>query len=558
MSDAKSQKSTIYIDADDEITAIIEKVRAANSNIVALVPPKRAPALQSIVNLKLLQRAARTAKKNLVLVTSEPALLPLAGTVGMMVAKTVSSKPEVPEAPKVNDPPDELESEVVESGEDPVLDSAAPIGELAGADAADEAVETIEVGDDETKPGKDQKVDKKKAKPDKKLKVPNFNSFRNKMLLAGGALILIVILFFLANVILPSAKIVIKTDSTNVTANLNVTAATTANSVDTNKLVVPMINQELKKTDSEKAPATGQRDDGTKASGTMALTNCIDDGQSHTVPAGTSFSSSDKTFASDKSVTLKPAVFSAGTCVSGALGFSQTVDVSAGGNGDSYNLSSRAYTASISGIKANGSDMTGGTSKIVKIVSQGDIDGAKQKVLDRIKPDAEKELKAKFDALGAVVIGETLKAGDPTVTSSPNANAEGTEVSVSITVTYTEAGVKKDDLKQVIEAEVKRQIDTSKQQVQDAGLDNAVYKVTSSTPTETKFQLQTVATAGPALDTEGIKKAVAGKKKGETTSIILARPGIKDVDISYSPFWVYGTPKNTDHIHITFEKANVQ
>ena len=551
--DAKAQKSTIYLDAEDEITAIIEKVRGAHSNIVALVPPKRAAALQSVVNLKLLQRAAKTAKKNLVLVTSEPSLLPLAGTVGMMVAKTPSSKPEVPEAPKFHDQPDDLETDVVESGEEPDLDPQKPIGELAG----DKDVETIEVGDEPA--AKSETPSKsKKSKPDKKLKVPNFNTFRKKMLLAGGILLGLIVLFVFANVVLPRADLVIKTDTSNVTVNLNLTASTTARSVDAENLVLPANAKELKKTDTEKAAATGQRDDGTKATGSMTLTNCIDDGVSHTVPAGTSFTAGGKTFVSTESATLPKAIFSAGSCDSDGGSRSRTVSVSADGNGDSYNLSAKSYTSSISGITAFGSDMTGGVSKIVKIVSQADVDGAKQKVLDRIKPAAESELKSQFEKDNAIPIPETLKTAEPAITSSPNVNSEGNEVTVSITVTYNQVGVSKDDLKQIVEADVKRQTDNSKQTMQDAGLDAAAYKVTSSTATDTKFQLQTIATAGPQLDTEGIKKQVAGKKRGETTSLILARPGIKDVEINYSPFWVFSTPKNVKHIKITFEKANGQ
>jgi hypothetical protein len=328
--------------------------------------------------------------------------------------------------------------------------------------------------------------------------------------------------------------------------------------VDADKLVVPAVAKQLKKTDTEKATATGERDDGTKASGTMSLTNCIDDGQAHTVPSGTTFSSGGKNFISTESATLPKAIFSAGDCDSDGGARSRTVNVTAGGNGDSYNLAARSYTASMSGITAYGSSMTGGTSKIVKIVSQGDVDGARQKVLDRIKPAAESELKSQFDKDNVIAINESLKAGEPAVTASPNVGSEGSDVTVSITVTYDQTGVRQDDLKQIIETDVKRQIDTSKQMMQDAGLDKAAFKVTSSTPTETKFQLQTLATAGPQLDAEGIKQQVAGKKKGETTSLILSRPGIKDVDISYSPFWVYSTPKRTSHIKITFEKANAQ
>lgn len=561
MSDAKSQKSTIYIDADDEITAIIEKVRAANSNIVALVPPKRAPALQSIVNLKLLQRAARTAKKNLVLVTTEPALLPLAGTVGMMVAKTPTSKPEVPVAPKVTDAPDEMESEVVESGEEPALDPAAPVGALAAAggvaSSQEPDVETVELDDIPdavaAAPPSKKSGKAKAAKQDKKLKVPNFNTFRKKMLLIGGGLVVLIVLFVLANVVLPRATITVKTDTTSVTVNLNVTASTAATAVDTDKLIVPAISKEYKKTDSEKATATGQRDDGTRAEGTVTFSiGCSDvDGTPPTIPAGTVISSNSLNFVTQTSVSLSTPAFS-------PCRFTGNTDVVSQENGDKFNLSARSYSVGVKNVSAYGSNMTGGTSKIVKIVSQSDVDGAKQKVLDRIKPSAESDLKSQFDKDGAIAIPETLKAGDPAITSSPNVNSEGSDVTVNVTVTYTQTGVKRDDMKQLIEGEVKRQTDTSKQMMQDAGLDTAVFRVTSSTATEAKFQLQTVATAGPQLDAEGIKKQVAGKKKGETTSLILARPGIKDVDISYSPFWVFSTPKNTKHITIKFEKANAQ
>ena len=158
--DAKPQKSTIYLDAEDEITAIIDKVKSAHGSIVAVVPPKRAAALQSVVNLRLLQKAARSSKKNLVLVTTESALLPLAGTVGLMVAKTTSSKPEVPPAPKEATPPGHDDDEVVETGEEPSIDPEKSVGELAAPAAAADAVETVELDDPTVKPS-DAKKGKK-------------------------------------------------------------------------------------------------------------------------------------------------------------------------------------------------------------------------------------------------------------------------------------------------------------------------------------------------------------------------------------------------------------
>jgi hypothetical protein len=85
MSEAKTPKAgkdTIYIDAEDEITSIIDKVESAKEKIVALVLPKRSSTLQSIVNMRLLKRSAESAGKSVVLITSESALMPLAGAAG--------------------------------------------------------------------------------------------------------------------------------------------------------------------------------------------------------------------------------------------------------------------------------------------------------------------------------------------------------------------------------------------------------------------------------------------------------------------------------------------
>jgi hypothetical protein len=97
---AASKKETVYIDIDDEITGVIDKVRNSRAKIVALVLPKRAAVLSSIVNMKLLKKTADADKKNVVLITSEAGLLPIAGAVGMFVAKSLSSKPSIPPAPK--------------------------------------------------------------------------------------------------------------------------------------------------------------------------------------------------------------------------------------------------------------------------------------------------------------------------------------------------------------------------------------------------------------------------------------------------------------------------
>ena len=56
---ANTKREVIYVDPEDDITSVIDKVKLGSGKVVAIVPGKRLGALQSAVNLRLLQRAAQ-------------------------------------------------------------------------------------------------------------------------------------------------------------------------------------------------------------------------------------------------------------------------------------------------------------------------------------------------------------------------------------------------------------------------------------------------------------------------------------------------------------------
>ena len=264
---AAADKDTIYIDIDDEITGIIDKLRTSDSKLVALVLPKRASVFQSIVNMKLLKRAADDSKKNLVLITSEAGLLPLAGAAGVHVAKTLTSKPSIPLGPAAEDLGEETIDEAGEVADTPPAANT-PIGELAGAAAGADGVETLELDDDVlpedaatpppkdfTPPGKGKKGPKK----DKKLKIPDFNRFR--LLLIAGVLLLILLIaaIIFAMIVLPKATINVKTDATNVNTDTDLVLSTTTKELNTDGNLVPAKLAQQQKTYSQQIATTGQR-----------------------------------------------------------------------------------------------------------------------------------------------------------------------------------------------------------------------------------------------------------------------------------------------------------
>jgi len=62
---------TLYIDIDEEITSIIDRMRKAEAREIIIVAPKNAMLLQSIVNLKLLKKESDRRKKQLLIITQD-------------------------------------------------------------------------------------------------------------------------------------------------------------------------------------------------------------------------------------------------------------------------------------------------------------------------------------------------------------------------------------------------------------------------------------------------------------------------------------------------------
>lgn len=560
---AADSKDTIYIDVDDEITGIIDKVTASKHKIVALVLPKRAAVLQSIVNMKLLKRSAEDANKRVVLITSEANLLPLAGAVGLHTAKTLQSKPAIPAPPDTAQAGEALVDDQ-EIGEEPELDETKSVGELAGLGAAAAvgakaaaapAEETIDV--DNTEPATDASKGKKAKKSKGKgkgglVKVPNFESFRSKLFLGLGIFVALVALWYVMFRVLPKATITVKADTTTVTVNQDFTADTSATSVDTDKMITPAVLKQYPKTDSQTVAATGQKDIGTKATGSVTMTAQKCSGNPFVspsdIPAGSGVSTGGKTFITQSNTSFH------GTGVSGSCynyAANSNTDIVAQSAGDSYNVSGATFTvAGRSDASATGS-ASGGTTQVVKIVQQSDIDAAKQQILDKNRDPAKSELNKQFENTGVQPVLETFTPGNPTITSSVKAGDQADNVTVTAKLNYTMLGVKQDDLKKVIEANVKKQIDTNKQPIQDYGMDKISFTLKDgSTSDKAKLVVQTQVIAGVKLDFEAIKKEVAGMKTGDVKRIIGGQTGVTDVQVSYSPFWVSSVPKKTSKITI--------
>lgn len=547
-------KDVIYIDVEDDITAIIGKIKASSEKIVALVPPKRVGVLQSAVNLRLLERMAKNANKHMVLITNNQALIGLSAVAGIPVAKNLQSKPELAEIPALS----------VDDGEDIIDGAQLPIGELQKtADVADDgdasmnkAINSIAIDDKSVSVAAlGATVAKKFNKAKTGVKVPNFNSFRKKLFIGIGAGVLLIGFLVWAVWFAPAAKVIITARTTPATVKATVTLGGNA-ATDVAKGLIQSTFQTVKKDVSVDFTGTGSKDVGAKAAGTMTVTRTSVSNSSLTVPVGTSFTDGSLIFYSTQATTL------AGTQIgpNGIVQDSATIKVTAANPGESYNLSARSYQSDVSGISSAGSVMAGGTTKVVVVVTADDVQKASAALVEQPSDQIKAQLVKQFTN-GEVVIDDsdgsfTIDRAPATSVPAIGAEVTGPAKLTSSTI-YTITAIAKSDLEIYLKANIEKQlVGKDNQRMYDDGIGKVVLRKYTKTGDVATVEIVSNGQVGPKIDDTAIKQQVKGKIYGEAQSTLQAIDGVNNVDIQFSFFWVRTVPNNVDKITVEFKLQN--
>lgn len=545
---ADHKDNAIYLEADEDITSAIDKLVKSADDTVQVVAAKRSTLIQSKTNLRLLKKSADDAGKKLVLVTTDRVATNLASRIGLPVASQVGETPRVPTGPAEVPADDEVMAEEVQTPEPPV----AP--ESAAAAAAEP--------DPEPKPAITRTPVAPVAKPAKETKekrIPNFNRLQKRALWIGGGLLALLLLLVL-NWYITSAKVTLFAKADQVPTSFDFTADPSASDVNTESAVIPANQITIQKNLTGVVQATGKKDAGTPAHGTMTISNCYDN-QAHTFVAGTRFQSPDgKIFRSDEDATVPAGAGSFFGCTTpGKVSVSVTADA----NGDNYNLASGTkYTlpglsaAQQAGIVGTGGQMSGGTSKTIQIVQQADVDKAKDAALAAAKNSIQSEFNSKAGK-NQLAISASLQENDGTVSSNPAVGAEASSATLTIQVTYTELAVDRGKLAQLTKAQEQKQVG-NENQIYDDGVANM--KITAGKAEDgggaQRMHAETNAYAGGKIDKTALAKQLKGKKYGEAADLASHLDGVERAEVAISPSWTTSMPGITSHIHIDIRVSN--
>lgn len=584
-------KDVIYIEPEDDITDIIAKVKNAKTKIVALVPPKKAGVLRSVVNFKLIAKTALQHNKTVVLISTDENLVKFAQSVKMPVAKSLSSKPQLATDDETEFGDADEESDIIEEEPEPETETSTSKSEKKDVKSDhekshkdDKEVEAVKAKKSEevvTEDEIDEAADtnKKVAKKKFNQKVPNIKKYRTQIIIGSVFAVIMVVVLIWAFAFAPAAKVVVHVRTSDQGFSEKIKLTTDQDKEDIDAGIFYMEEKAIEKTASADFEATGEVDKGTKASGTLTVkrtspVSIIGNGrEAITIPVGTKFTYNGLTYVSTAASTLRAVDgkdFDTDTCkVSTSLvatcdlskDVTTTVKIEAIENGDKYNMGAvnSGWTASISGATPTSSAaISGGTSKIVKIVSEDDLAAAEENLDITGESDAKKEL-IDENSDDTIVIKSSFNIENGQLSSSPALGEEvngDTKPKVTKKTTYKVYTVSRDAVSQYIEKTAKESLgdDTRTVYATGAGKDEekviAFFESYKNNNGEYTAKLKSTVKIGPRVTPEMVSEKILGQKVGQVRTMLTSINGVADVEINRSYFWVTKIPSDINKVEI--------
>lgn len=582
----KSKQIIIYLEKDEEITSVIDRLVESDEKNVILVIPENALLGQSSVNLKLLKREAQTLEKSLALVTQDEAIERLAQradfrvfssldeAAGIFKDEEAADKEAVDEKVNIKIEPEVKEPEVKEPEIKPEKEVEP---KKVAVDILEELISQTKQSK-QTKPSirlsEKRKVSPKMAdvvwpaKPKAGWKLPfrkrkekteapivskeRIPSLPKKALLVffvAALLLLALVLFF----VLPKAEVKLITKKEPISTDIQAIASRDISKIDfaLNKIPAQVIN--IDKSKQAKFPVTGERQLNEKAKGVITIYNGYSSSPQTLVETTRFLSKDGKLFRTIKTIVVPGAKVQEGKIIPSTI----DVEVSADQPGPDYNIGPSDF--SIPGFKGTAkytgfygkskTPMSGGETGLVKMVTEEDLKQAKdflsEAVLQEAKEELEQQIPAELKLLKACFEEEVVE-----MIPSHNPGDKAEEFTLEIKVTTRALLFSEAEMKEVVEKNILAQIS------QDLKIESETLKLNylEAEPDFDKwqvaFKLKAEGTVSEKVDIDEIKKEIVGENEIEVRRIFGQIPEIESAKITLWPFWVKKIPRHPSRVQI--------
>lgn len=560
----------IYLEPDEEITSVVERLGDIDEDKIAVVVPKNSTLFQSLVNLKLLSRQAKKLGKSVVLISANKVGVRLAkqvgidtySTIGSVVANAVPSdsniaqvNPEVKPIPASDVLPDgtpinRYSSDAISSTSgteneptaitQPETKSVAQIENITESDDGPEAKEVVE-----SDPANSEEViedDSSQETVVEKPSLPTFisrgvNSHRDRTPFifpwksAIVALTMILVAFVVTFLFLPKATVTLTFPAKLINEKFNVEVKTTPAE---GEKIVPGSLITASASSSKEVTATGKKDVGTKAGGTISVKNC-EDTNSRSLPAGSKATSAGKGFTTNSTVTIPAGQFSSGGTVCNST--SATVAVTAETAGSDFNLSNANFALAGMPTRISGTGSTsGGTTKQITVLSQEDVDSAYAELTNKLKTDSLTDLKAK--SAEQTVLDDSIKVEVRVQKVDKEVGAETDKANVTVGVDSNAIAYDSAKILEISTQVLTLKLETGQKLIFNEGQKPVVtYVSLSDDLTTMTVGVDTSGFAGPDINKFSLASEIKNKSVSNAVSFLKEKHAADEVTIEIIPGW---------------------
>ncbi|MFA5927429.1 MAG: hypothetical protein WCT32_03110 [Patescibacteria group bacterium] len=555
----------IYLDSDDEITSVIERLKSSTLPSVVLVVPRGSSIAQSIVNLKILKRSAEETGKEVCLVTSDRITRNIGSQVGITVYSKISEadkpKPSVSEVQAVQSPEDDGSGQIRINSY--IRYDKKGESDLAEADTRP-AVSEVEEKKPECQPFiasttvTRQPTVQEKSLPRVKESVIRSNK---KPIRPKRALVLLTACMagavVLSYVLLPNASATLQLKAEPYSRDVEIKADRSAKAINSLDGTIPGSVLDGEKELSKNFPTTGKKDVGKKATGKITVLNSYDS-IVHKFTKGTKFTYQGKVFLAGEDFSVAGAQTSlAGGRVNVVPG-EGVVSVEAEKPGESYNIGAATY--SIDGAPAQivgqGDQMAGGLTKEVKLVAEKDLADAEVNVKDALSAEIRQGLSEQAAKDGLIINDGVFKSEIVSVSHSKNVDDEADSFDTVVKIKVIGIGFKEKDLKAVIAKIFEREIGADKMLV-NPDKASVTYSVSENDPDKGTLTLKAnfAGRISQKLSQSEARALIRNKNKSEAANLLRSNQAIETAEIVTWPLFLNRTPLLANRIKINFDYA---
>ena len=550
----------IYLESDEEIISVIDRLKEAKEKHVALVIPAGAIMLGSAVNLKLLMEESGKIDKKVSIVTSDATGRNIASQIGFTVYENLGDARAI------------REKDLEEQEKLPVFSRKAEkrLEEIEGEEG-EKTYTDLEENNNEAEDVFENNAEEKEAifAPRKVYKESDFGVTRdyrggsrskvgqeiikNKKFWLFGAIGFVVVLFLLV-FIFPKATVYLNVISSEEKLDIGFKLSTDVSAVGSadSKITLPAKWEAKEQEVSLDIPATGQKNVGDKASGAVIVYNRS--GKTVTIVPNSEFLTSDgKKFVNSGIISVPGAFVSDyGELIPGKA----SSEITAEDGGTASNISPSKFSIpALSDTLGNlvygqSSDaFAGGTDKNAKVVSHDDIDNAKQRAQDEM----EKKLEGEFGMQGEEIFVKGLDTSENISEDiSKKENDEADSFTVQERTRFSFLVFNKNDFDKMFEDSLKLNLSNQKQLV-GSGYRSVEWTVISFDDKKKEAELNAKATilTATSINQDFIKSKIVTLNVQELRVFLSQYPEVELDHVSFfPPLLISSIPSNEKNVNV--------